>query len=409
MGNVVTVRRVLVWVHRYVGLAIALFVAMAGLTGSVLTFHHEIDEWLNPDFFAETSSGAMLSPDRIASLVETHDPRVRVQYMTIPDRQGHVSEVVTIPRPDPATGRLYEVDNDWLSVDPVSGRMIGQRRWGACCFESQNLISFLYEFHHNLKLPEPWGPYVMGSVALAWALDCFVALALTFPRGQPFLTRWRAAWAVKRASAYRISFDLHRAGGLWLWLLLLMIAISGVAMSLRTQMFEPAVSVFSPVTPSPFDRRPLQPPEHPIEPKIGFDEVLAQARSEAQRRGWATPAGEIFYSPEHGLFGVGFGQPHEFNIGNPWLYFDAQGAALAALVPGEGSAGDIFAQLQFPLHSGRVAGLPGRILISLTGLCVAGLSFTGSVIWWRKRVARGGARSRAGTDLAQRRETIAAD
>ena len=60
MGNVVTLRRLLVWVHRYVGLAIALFVAMAGLTGSVLTFPHEIDEWLNPDFFAETASGAML-------------------------------------------------------------------------------------------------------------------------------------------------------------------------------------------------------------------------------------------------------------------------------------------------------------------------------------------------------------
>jgi uncharacterized iron-regulated membrane protein len=57
-------------------------------------------------------------------------------------------------------------------------------------------------------------------------------------------------------------------------------------------------------------------------------------------------------------------------------------------VPGEGSAGDIFLQAQFPLHSGRIIGLPGRIRISLMGLAVATLSVTGLVIWWRKRQAR---------------------
>jgi uncharacterized iron-regulated membrane protein len=45
-------------------------------------------------------------------------------------------------------------------------------------------------------------------------------------------------------------------------------------------------------------------------------------------------------------------------------------------------------QAQFPLHSGRIVGLPGRILISIMGLVVAALSVTGVVIWWRKRRAR---------------------
>ena len=44
--------------------------------------------------------------------------------------------------------------------------------------------------------------------------------------------------------------------------------------------------------------------------------------------------------------------------------------------------------LQFPLHSGRILGLPRRILISLMGLVVAMLSVTGVVIWWKKRAAR---------------------
>lgn len=56
--------------------------------------------------------------------------------------------------------------------------------------------------------------------------------------------------------------------------------------------------------------------------------------------------------------------------------------------PWKGTAADIFIQAQFPLHSGRILGLPGRILISVTGLIVAMLSVTGVVIWWKKRAAR---------------------
>ncbi|HRB97292.1 MAG TPA: PepSY-associated TM helix domain-containing protein, partial [Nitrosomonas sp.] len=57
-------------------------------------------------------------------------------------------------------------------------------------------------------------------------------------------------------------------------------------------------------------------------------------------------------------------------------------------IPGSGSAGDIFLDAQFPLHSGRILGLPGRIMISILGLLVAMLSVTGIIIWQRKRWAR---------------------
>jgi len=57
-------------------------------------------------------------------------------------------------------------------------------------------------------------------------------------------------------------------------------------------------------------------------------------------------------------------------------------------VPWKGTAADVFGQLQFPLHSGRILGMPGRILMSAMGLMVAMLSVTGIVIWWRKRKAR---------------------
>ena len=71
------------------------------------------------------------------------------------------------------------------------------------------------------------------------------------------------------------------------------------------------------------------------------------------------------------------------------LYFDGgDGRLLGDRQPWKGTAADIFVQAQFPLHSGRILGLPGRILISAMGLIVATLSVTGVIIWLRKRSAR---------------------
>ena len=77
------------------------------------------------------------------------------------------------------------------------------------------------------------------------------------------------------------------------------------------------------------------------------------------------------------------------------LYYDGEnGQLIGDEVPWEGTAADVFNQLQFPLHSGRIAGLPGRIIVSIMGIAVAMLSITGVVIWWKKRKARVASRKR---------------
>ena len=71
------------------------------------------------------------------------------------------------------------------------------------------------------------------------------------------------------------------------------------------------------------------------------------------------------------------------------MYFDgSDGRYLGDYRPWTGTAADIFVQAQFPLHSGRILGVPGRILVSIMGIIVAALSVTGVVIWLRKRRSR---------------------
>jgi hypothetical protein len=78
---------------------------------------------------------------------------------------------------------------------------------------------------------------------------------------------------------------------------------------------------------------------------------------------------------------------------------------IGAQIPGRGSAGDIFMQAQLPLHSGRIIGLTGRILVSALGVVVAMLSATGLLIWMKKARAR--RRSASGSKVSVGRGTIA--
>ncbi len=90
------------------------------------------------------------------------------------------------------------------------------------------------------------------------------ALAISFPDWQ----RWRKSFVVRRGSRYQLNFDLHRAGGLWTWGILLVLAVSAVSLNLNREIVCPAVVAVTTVTPSPFDVRAQRPLNQPIEPNV---------------------------------------------------------------------------------------------------------------------------------------------
>jgi uncharacterized iron-regulated membrane protein len=49
------------------------------------------------------------------------------------------------------------------------------------------------------------------------------------------------------------------------------------------------------------------------------------------------------------------------------------------------SAGDQFFAWQYPLHSGKAFGLPGRWIVFVSGLLTALLVVSGLMLWWRRR------------------------
>jgi uncharacterized iron-regulated membrane protein len=387
-------RSLLVLLHRWFGLFSAVFLFIAGFTGALIAWDHEIDEWLNPQLFhADPPVTAEPLPAlELANRVEAADARVRVGFMSLRTEPGHTHGMSVNARLDPATGKAYVLEYDQLGVHPGSGEIQGRRLWGALSLSREQIMPFLYKLHYSLHLPAisglESGILLMGVVAVVWTLDSFIALWISFPNRK----QWRKSFGFRlRSGARKLNFDLHRSGGVWLWPLVLVLAFTAVSMNLNRELMRPLVSLFSTISPNPFADREVS--ALPIEPLLTREQVLELARPEAVRRGITAPAGGIFYSPEFGLYGVGFyeGSDSHTNggLGNPWLYFDGRdGHAAGAELPGTGSAGDVFLQAQFPLHSGRIAGSFGRILVTILGLAIATLSVTGVVIWAQKRRSR---------------------
>lgn len=390
-------RPVLGRLHRWVGLALAGFLFVSGLTGALIAWNDELDDLLNPHL-KRASGQPQFTAAELAQKVERDDPRLRITYLLMQPKAGETVSMFLQPRIDPASGRRYGLDFDQVFVDPANGEIKGRRsRNAAWPISRETLVTFLYRLHHSLHIPsvgglERLGRWVTGTVALIWAVDCIIGFLLTLPTGgagwREFLVRLRRSWLVRTGSGYRMNFDLHRATGAWIWPLLLCTAFTGFSVNLYREVFYPALATFSQVTPTPAELR--QASSTPIEPRLSFGEIAGLASREAARRGWMPPVGAMVYSPQIGVYQVRYfsagderGAP---GLGAIRLFYDAMtGDLLGERLPGQGTAADLFVQAQYPVHSGRILGLPGRILISALGLLTAILSASGVAIWLLKR------------------------
>ena len=423
------IRRFFVWMHRWTGLAMAVFLIIVALTGSVLAFRASLDDWLNPGLLTVTRRDAPLLDgftlrDKAAALYP-QSAFDNVPLEIAPDRAVEFRHMPGMKADDNMMEKMVE-----FFLDPYTGERLGERpNWSGPSLERKNLISFIMRLHFALVSPfngwyihdHSFGAFLLGIVALLWTVDCFVAFYLTFPlrfvavaQGAPgahssWWSRWVPAWLIKRkAGFYRLNFDIHRACGLWTWALLFIFAWSSVALNLG-EVYGPTMKfVFGPKDPpaaeTPQAPAPPSPPR--VEsPKLGYREAYRMAgdllKAEAGRRGFHIEKEQEFDLDRDGgvytLFAQGSKVPEalsgtwtanvDANTGEP------RGVSFSGDAPPP-PLGDRLTAWFIGIHLANLYGLPLRILVCALGLVITALSVTGVYIWWKKRKARGGASSK---------------
>src|SRR5262245_16142649 len=96
-------RRIFTALHRAFGLFIAVFLFVAGLTGGVIAWDHELDAWLNPELFRvdETRPATSgLDALRIADDLERNTPNLRVTYLPLAATPGRSLMLSVEPKAD---------------------------------------------------------------------------------------------------------------------------------------------------------------------------------------------------------------------------------------------------------------------------------------------------------------------
>ncbi len=404
-------RNFLVSIHRYIGLLLTFFLVIVGLTGSMLAFYHELDRWLNPVLLTVPTPKIAHQIQRydlfaLRENVEQQQPHARIDWLNLNYELDQPYRLFLLPRIDPETGNNFELPFNDLYFNPYTAEQIGARYWGEASLAKENIMPFLYRLHYSLALPENvamFGVYVLGLVALFWFVDCFVSFYLTFPSSRKrtkynglqknhyiqsmpdFWQRWKSAWQIKQS---RFSYDLHRASGLWLWPILLILAWSGVAFNLK--------EVYQPVMNKVFNMRDmdaLPKLDTPIEtPALGWRTAhqigQQHMHAAALQYGFTIDSEQFLYlDREHGVYHYRVKTDQDLGkYGATVAILDANTGVLKSFTaPDTDSAGDVINRWIIWLHTARVFGLSMQILICITGLIITVLSISGVVIWLKKR------------------------
>ena len=388
-------RRFFVWLHRWVGLAMAGFLVVVGLTGSLLAFNIELERFFAPQLFAKSRPGQ--EPLDLVTLIER--AQLQLPQMRVTGAAYAEPDQASIGFETRDASGAVDPGFDEFYIDPWTGAELGRRKRGDLSQGAINLMPFLYDLHWRLALGD-YGQWTLGILALVWTIDCFVGFYLTLPsKLDMFWRRWRPAWLIKRgAGFYRLNFDLHRAGGLWFWALLFVFAWSSVMMDIRPTYEWVMKRMFDYHDPQ-FDSLLVEAKGAAHDPKIGWREALANGQrliaEESVRAEFSAgqPLG-IAYFPTANIYLYEVRGSHDIferspKGGGTSVTFDGDTGALIELSQPTGEhLGNTIESWLYALHMARVFGLPYRILVCSLGFVITMLSVTGVYVWWKKRLAR---------------------
>lgn len=375
-------------VHLWTGLIFGAVLVVLGLTGSALSWIHELDSMLNPGLLHVAPPAGQRGGDpaptdpalvqAVGHMLAADTRYGRPSMLELPERAGDVFVAWYRPAAGQGSAPWIQSKTRQVMVDPASLAVTGERNWGEAGLTRPLLMPTLFHLHRNLIAGES-GKLVVAVTGVSFVLAILTGIVLWWPR----MTRsaiWHSLTVRHGGSWPRFHFRLHRAGGFFTAPVLLISAFSGVHFNMP-QWVKPVVEAFAPVAPT--TKVVNQSPRSNGEITVAAVLVSAQAQF---------PEGRV----SRVSYPAGAGQPFEIRMRQPGELRAGSGATRISIDSGRGSVlrvidperargGDKLLSWLFPLHTGEAFGLAGRIFISLVGFLPLAFFVTGLVIWVKLR------------------------
>ena len=349
-----TFRGFLMWVHLVLGLTGALIIAIVAVTGAYITFQNPLTRWLNPIPVVANQSSS-LDAQAIVQAVEARFAPRRVASIAI----GEGNEAASVRLRDRTT----------VFVDPSNSSIIGSRETRFASLENLTLV--MRRSHTNLIL----GPTGRWIVTLATAEALLLALTGTWLWWRKKNWQFRA-W---RGSVFRVSWDLHNATGIWFFIPVLSMLVTGLLIAMPSSIYRVAG-----MAPSPWLNAPSS-ANTDSQDGIPLSRAIAVADS-------ALPGGILGVT----IPGVAEGAFSVRKAKETVFVDQFSGAVIEVRADRSPNAADHAYMAVEELHTGELLGVPGRAIMTLGTLMLAVMTITGVVLGWKRLLIL--ARKRAAGD-----------
>lgn len=350
--------------HSWFGLFTGIFLILLGLSGSVLVFRTELDNFFNQDLL-RVSHAETKVPDQA----------LKNCYDSITSRYPNLDGIAWV-NPDAGPGQAYNFriyfndthlltyDLALISFDPYTGAIL---REGPSTQFTPSFIEWLFQFHFSFQLGIPGAALtaIFGITMLLSLLTGAVVYRKMLWKVLTFQVK------INRKNWRTISSDLHRIIGVWSLLLNAVIFFTGFWMNMfafkskiwQNEMVQTKPNMHISVSPDQMFRKALSAMPD-LEPTNVY--LPTQPERKFEVRGYTK------------------GQSKLWGSGNSVRIDQQTGGILKINRFTDKPLGERIEATFFPLHVGNFGGLAVKILYVAIGLTPGLLAITGFLLWWRR-------------------------
>ncbi|SKD05347.1 Uncharacterized iron-regulated membrane protein [Chitinophaga ginsengisegetis] len=365
--------------HLWLGLGAGIIVLIISITGCLFVFQKEVNDYYYRKILYVTPENTPLRP--VSELKKI------AQAALGPDKPA--MSITTYARPDMAWEFMAYKGNDTaltyfgtleyyesVLVNPYTGKVTGRIDY------KYNFFSIVKGIHWSLLLNDKYGQTIVGWSTLIFVVLMITGLIMWWPkkwnkanRDKSFKIKWKAGFK-------RVNYDLHNVLGFYAMIIALVIAFTGMVWAFTW--FQTTVYVVASRSITPPDVKQYESAktaaklsQDPLD--IAYSKALPILKD----------AKRIFIAPAFGETGVNTisgNKGEETYYGSDFLTFDQySGELLGRRNDSHKNAGERLIDMNYDIHVGAIAGLPGKILAFIISLICASLPVTGFYVWWGKR------------------------
>nr|WP_222935209.1 sulfite reductase flavoprotein subunit alpha [Pseudomonas fluorescens] len=204
-------KKTLFQLHWFFGITAGLVLALMGITGAAVSFQDEMLRALNPSVLhVEKREAGVLPPAELVRKLEATEGKT-VSMLWVESESGNAGRVSFTPPPGERRGQMRY-------FDPYTGDYMGDA-------VGQDVFGFILQLHRFLAMGDT-GRQITGACTLILLFFCLSGLYLRWPRQ---VTNWRAWLTLDwRKKGRSFNWDLHSVFGTWCLLLYLLAALTGL-------------------------------------------------------------------------------------------------------------------------------------------------------------------------------------